>query len=78
MNVELYSEVALGRDVPEEGLREGDVATVVERLERSSGEVGYVLEVFSALGQTRKVVVLPASALKALSNDDVWAVRSTA
>lgn len=76
MEFELYTEVALARDVPEEGLRQGDVGTVVERFPRNGGETGYALEVFNALGVTLKVVVVPASALKPLGEHEVWAVRA--
>lgn len=76
MSFEPFSEVALARDIPDEGLRRGDVATVVERLHSADGEDGYAVELFNAVGQTLKVVILPASALKALSEEDIWAVRA--
>jgi hypothetical protein len=76
MIFELYSEVALTYDMPAEGLRRGDVATVVEHLPTGAGEDGYILEVFNAVGETVKVIPVPASALDPLMADDVWSVRS--
>jgi hypothetical protein len=76
MMFELFSEVALAMDVPSEGLRRGDVATIVDHFPPADGEEGYALEVFTALGTTIKVVVLPRSALKALSEEDIWSVRA--
>lgn len=78
MTFELYTEVAIAVDLREYGLRRGDVATVVERFPADSGEDGYALEVFNALGETVKVVVVPASAIKPLTADQVWAVRPLA
>jgi hypothetical protein len=75
MSFKLYKEVALARDVPEEGLRSGDVATVVDRLPAVDGEEGYILEVFNAVGETLKVAVVPASALRTLTRRDMWSVR---
>jgi hypothetical protein len=78
MTMELFSEVALARDVPEEGLCRGDVATVVEKLpatEASGGEEGYVLEVFNAIGETIAVVTVPASAVEPLRAGEVLSVR---
>ena len=78
MNIELFSEVALACDVPEEGLRRGDVATVVENLpgtEASGGENGYILEVFNAIGETIAVVTVPVSAVDPLRASEVLSVR---
>lgn len=74
MTLELYKEVALARDVPEEGLCQGDVATLVDHVgPANDGE--YILEIFNAVGETLKVAVVPASAIRPLSPDEVWAVR---
>lgn len=78
MKIELFSEVALARDIPAEGLRRGDVATVVEKLpgtEASGGEEGYILEVFNAIGDTIAVVTAPVSAVEPLSARGVLSVR---
>ena len=53
MAFELYSEVILTRDVPEEGLRAGDVGTIVERhVAPGAGGEGYSIEFFDMTGNT--------------------------
>jgi hypothetical protein len=81
MSIELFTEVALARDLPEQDLRQGDVATVVEHLpstEASGGEQGYVLEIFNAIGQSLRTVAVPASAVEPLRAGEVLAVRRLA
>jgi hypothetical protein len=78
MTIELFSEVALARDLPEHGLRQGDVATVVEQLpatKASGGEAGYILEVFNAVGETIALVTVPVSAVEPLTATEVLSVR---
>jgi len=78
MKIEPFSQVALSRDVADQGLRRGDVATVVEALPgtaASGGEAGYVLEVFNAIGETIAVVTVPASAIEPLRASEVLSVR---
>jgi hypothetical protein len=75
MPFDLYTAVALAQDLPEEGLRRGDVATIVDRVHTAAGDEGYLLEVFNALGQTLKVVAVPASALQPLSAGQILTVR---
>jgi hypothetical protein len=71
----LYQDVVLLNDLPEEGLRAGDVGTVVERHDVAGRETGYSVEFFDMLGQTVAVVTLPASGLRAPSHADRPAVR---
>ena len=81
MAIELYSQVALARDVPEEGLCRGDIATVVERLsatKASGGEEGFILEVFNAIGETIAVVTVPVSAVEPLHANEILSVRTIA
>ncbi len=76
--IKLYRRVALTRDLPEHGLRKGDVAVVVERLpatEEDGGEEGYVLEVFNAVGETLAVVIVPASAVRPLTDEEILQAR---
>ena len=47
MRHELFTEVVLRKDLPEKGLKKGDVATVVERHARPGAEDGYSLEIFN-------------------------------
>ena len=77
MAFELYNQVALARDIPEDGLRKGDIATVVDRHPRPGPgrEEGYSLEVFNAIEETVVVTVVPASAIEPLREDQVFSVR---
>ncbi len=75
MNFELYSEVVVQRDVPEEGLLAGDVGVVVERHDVPGLEPGYSVEFFDMLGNTFAVATLPASLLRAPAHTDRPAVR---
>ncbi|UFP96689.1 DUF4926 domain-containing protein [Gloeobacter morelensis] len=77
MSLDLYQYVALLRDLPEHGLRKGDVATLVDRVPHpKGGEEGCVLEVFNAVGESIAVVVVPCSQVKALHSDEILTVRS--
>ena len=74
----LYDKVALTCDLPKHELRQGDVAVVVEELpatEASAGEPGYALEVTNAVGETIAVVMVPDSAVKPLSHDEILQAR---
>ena len=76
MRFELYQEVALVRDVPNENLRSGDVAMLIDYVPHPrGGEEGAVLEVFNAVGESIAVVTVPASAVAPLRSDQVPAVR---
>jgi hypothetical protein len=77
MTVELYQDVALTRDLPEHGLRVGDIATVVDFISHpNGGEDGYVLEIFNAVGESLTTIAVPISAVEALRSDEVLSVRS--
>jgi hypothetical protein len=77
MAFELYNDVILTRDVPEEGLRAGDVGTVVDRhVVPDVAEEGYSLEFFDMTGNTVAVVTLPASALRVPTPADRPAARA--
>ena len=81
MKIELFKEVALSHDLPAEGLRCGDTATVIEHLpatDASGGEDGYVLEVFNAIGESIAVVAVTASAVEPLRADEILSARSLA
>ncbi|MBI1875272.1 MAG: DUF4926 domain-containing protein [Acidobacteria bacterium] len=79
MAFELYSDVILTRDIPEHGLRGGDVGTVVERhVVPGISEEGYSVEFFDMTGNTVAVVTLPASALRVPTPADRPAVRALA
>jgi uncharacterized protein DUF4926 len=77
--IKLYQRVALTRDLPQHNLCGGDVAVVVEHLPQTpetKGEDGYALEVYNAIGETTAVVMVPASAVKPLSQDEILQVRT--
>jgi hypothetical protein len=80
MRFQLYKQVALTRDIPEDGLRKGDIATAVDHhpTPEPGGEEGYSLEVFNALGDTLVVTVVPESAIEVLREDQVLSVRPLA
>ena len=76
--IPLYQRIALAHDLPEHNLCKGDVAVVVEHLPvtaATGGEDGYALEVFNALGETIAVVMVPASAVKPLTEDEILQAR---
>ena len=77
MAFEMYSDVILTWDVPEHGVRAGDIGTVVERHVISGvPEEGYSVEFFDMTGNTVAVVTLPASALRVPTPADRPAVRA--
>lgn len=77
MKLELYQEVVLMRDFPEENLYTGDVATLVDYVPHpDKKEPGAVLEIFNALGDSIDVVVVPVSAIAPLRADQIPSVRS--
>ena len=77
--IKLYQRVALTRDIPEHNLYKGDVAVVVEHLPgttASGGEDGYALEVFNAIGETIAVIMVPASSVKPLTENEILQIRA--
>jgi hypothetical protein len=79
MNYELFSRVALKTDLPQQGLRSGDVATVVEHhAGRPGQEPGYSLEVFNAVGATVAVVTVRESQIGPLTAIELLHVRALA
>ena len=75
----LYQQVALRRDIPDHGLRAGDVATLVDHVTSpAGGEDGCVLEVFNAVGESIAVVAVESSAIEPLRPDEVLAIRHLA
>ncbi|KAM3105786.1 DUF4926 domain-containing protein [Phormidesmis sp. 146-33] len=79
MTLELYQEVALTHDLPEHKLRVGDIATLVDFVSHpKGGEAGCVLEVFNAVGESIKVIVVPVSTVEVLRPDEILTVCSLA
>lgn len=78
MTYKLFEEVVLLEDIPEKGLKKGDVATIVEHHPVPDGEDGYSLEVFNALGETIAVITVSKSAVAPLSEKEIFSVRALA
>ncbi|MGH8675254.1 MAG: DUF4926 domain-containing protein [Burkholderiales bacterium] len=78
MQFELYSDVILTTDMPEEDLKAGDVGTVVEHHIVSGQEDGYSIEFFDMAGATVAVVTVRASLLRSPTHADRPAVRAMA
>jgi hypothetical protein len=66
--------VVLVRDVPEAGLRTGDLGAVVQVYSPEAYEVEFV----TAAGGTQALLTLNAKDLRAVSDDDLLAVRPAA
>lgn len=75
MDFPLYTDVILVQDLPEEGVKAGDVGVVVERHEVVGRETGYSVEFFDMLGNTVAVAIVPGSALRAPTRADRPTVR---
>ena len=56
----IYQQVVLSEAIPKQGLQKGDVATIVEVMEKGN-KTGYVLEFFDSNGDTLKVIVVNES-----------------
>lgn len=79
MNFKPYEQVALKRDVPEDRLRAGDVARLVELVPGPAGQQqGAVLEVFNAIGETICVTTVSVEDIEPLNGNEVFSVRSLA
>jgi hypothetical protein len=78
MDFELYTDAALARDLPEYRLRRGDIVKVIDRHTSQTGESGYSIEVFNAIGDTIAVTTVPASDLEPLHEHEVFSVRTLA
>lgn len=63
--------VVLDRDVPESGLRKGDLGTIVQTYEPDGLEVEFV----TASGRTQALVTLRHSDVRAVMDEDLVSVR---
>jgi hypothetical protein len=76
MRPKLYQEVAITNDFPDENLKAGDVAMLIDYVRHpNGGEEGAILEVFNAVGETIGVTTVPVSAIAPLRADQMPAVR---
>jgi hypothetical protein len=71
MRFKVLDTVVLDRDVPEHGLRKGDLGAVVEVFEPNGLEVEFV----TASGRTEALVTLEQSDVRAIADRDLIAVR---
>ena len=77
MKIELYEQIALRQDVPDYGLKQGDIATLVEYVPHpTGGEEGCILEVFNAVGDSIAVITVPISVIEPLQADEILTIRS--
>jgi hypothetical protein len=74
MTYQLLDTVVLVRDLPEYGLRRGDLGAVVEVYNAEAIEVEFV----RASGKTQAVVTLMSADVRPVLDDDLVAVRSVA
>jgi hypothetical protein len=72
MTYRLLDTVVLDRDLPEYGLRKGDLGAVVEVYDAEGIEVEFV----RVSGKTQAVVTLVASDVRSVLDNDLVAVRS--
>lgn len=76
MKIALYEEGVVTRDIPEENLDHGDVATLIDYVPHPAGtETGAVLEIFNAIGQSIGVAIVPLSATSPLQANQRWTIR---
>ncbi len=64
--------VVLDRDIPEHGLRRGDLGAVVEMYDPDGLEVEFV----TASGRTAALVTLTTRDVRAVADDDLVSVRT--
>ena len=73
MSIRELDTVVLDRDLPEHGLRRGDIGAVVHVYDREAVEVEFV----RLSGQTQALVRLDFAAVRAGQDADLPAVRTT-
>ena len=76
MSLKRFQSAILTVDLPEDGLRAGDVGTIVEEhVVPRVDEIGYSVEFFDMIGRTVAVVTIPASSLRPPTAGDRPSVR---
>ena len=76
MKQALYKDAVLTCDVPEHGLKRGDIVKLVDHPIAPDGTEGYSIEVFNAVGDTFAVTAVPATDLEPLREDEILCARS--
>ena len=74
MKYKLLDTVVLARDLPQHGLRAGDLGAVVEVYEPDGLEVEFV----TASGRTQALITLNVNDVRPVQENDLVAVRSVA
>jgi hypothetical protein len=72
MKFALLDTVVLNRDLPEHGLRAGDLGAVVELY----GADGVEVEFVQPSGQTKALVTLQSGDVRSVAQSDILSVRS--
>jgi len=72
MKLKVLDTVVLGKDLPSQGLRRGDMGAVMEVYEPDGLEVEFV----TGSGRTQALVTLKAAEVRLISDTDILAVRS--
>ena len=75
MTIREHDLVVLTADIPEEGLKQGDVGTVV--LMHKAG-AGFEVEFATLAGETLTVVTVPAIAVRPVGDKEIAHVRRVA
>ena len=70
MNLELYTEVALNIDIPEQTLKKGDIATLIDFVPHPQNG-----EIFNPIEKSIAMVIVPRSAIKPLAANDILTIR---
>lgn len=74
MMYKLLDTVVLDRDLPEHGLRNGDLGAIVQVYEPDGLEIEFV----TASGKTQALVTLNVNDVRPVQDNDLVAVRSVA
>lgn len=74
MTISLLDTVVLARDLPEHGLRQGDIGAIVEVYEPDGVEVEFV----TGSGRTQALVTLTATDVRPVGDSEILAARSLA
>jgi hypothetical protein len=75
MKYALFTEMALCCDLPEPGLRRGDVVRIIDDYLSPGGREGYSVEVCNAVGDTIAVIVVEETVLEPLKSDEIFTIR---
>jgi hypothetical protein len=71
MKLKVLDSVVLKRDLPEHGLKKGDIGAVIELYESDGVEVEFVM----GSGKTQALVTLKHSDVRAVADSEILAVR---